>query len=149
MPLVYLSGPITACSYGEATDWRKYAADNFAEGIAPLSPLRAQVHLKDEESFSDHDESDVFRSKKGMTALDRTDVSRCDAVLVNLSGAKRVSIGTVMEIGWADAWDKPIVLVDEPGSLHEHALISTVSEYVVGDLSTGVEVINALLTPGV
>jgi nucleoside 2-deoxyribosyltransferase len=148
MALVYLSGPITACSYGEATDWRKYAANHLAEGLAPLSPLRGQKYLEGVASIPDHDEAAIFGSKKGLTSLDRNDVKRCDAVLVNLLGAQRVSLGTVMEIAWADAWDKPIVLVDEPGSLHEHAMISTVAEYTVDDLNTGVEVVNALLTPG-
>ena len=148
MNLVYLSGPITACSYDEATDWRSYAAENLAEGIAPLSPLRGQKHLEGVKSIAAHNEEDVFGSKKGMTALDRNDVKRCDAVLVNLLGAKRVSLGTVMEVAWADAWDKPIVLVDGPGSLHDHPMISTVAEYIVGDIATGVEVVNALLTPG-
>lgn len=148
MPLVYLSGPITACSYGEATDWRKWAAEHLAKGIAPLSPLRGQTHLEGVQSIAAHNEEDVFGSKKGMTAFDRSDVKRADALLVNLLGAKRVSLGTVMEVAWADAWDKPIVVVDEPGSIHDHPMLSTVAEYVVGDLAFGVEVVNALLTPG-
>jgi hypothetical protein len=33
---------------------------------------------------------------------DRFDATRCDVLLVNLLGAERVSIGTMMEVAWAD-----------------------------------------------
>jgi hypothetical protein len=29
----------------------------------------------------------------------------------------------VMEIAWADALHKPIILVMEPGNIHEHAMV--------------------------
>ena len=40
-------------------------------------------------------------------------MQRCDVVLMYLIGAKKVSIGTMIEAGWADAYRKPVVLVLE------------------------------------
>jgi hypothetical protein len=52
---------------------------------------------------------------KGLTTRDRWDAMRCDVLLVNLLGATKVSIGTVLEFGWADAMDIPIVVRDGRG----------------------------------
>jgi hypothetical protein len=57
---------------------------------------------------------------------------------VNFLGSRRVSIGSVMEIAWADAWRKPIVVVMDKGQLHDHSMIREVAGFVCRDLDEAI-----------
>ena len=128
-PLVYLAGPITGLSYGDATDWREKVASKLAAaGIKGLSPMRAKDYLKDVKEFTMDGEAyravNILSSNRGIVTRDRWDATRADAILVNFLGATRVSIGTVMEIAWGDLARVPVVCAMEPaGNPHDHGMI--------------------------
>ena len=148
--LVYLAGPITGLNYEGATDWRDYARGKLAtHGIIGVSPMRAKEFLRKlKEMPSDGRAKDEhgLGVPKGFVTRDRLDVSRCDAVLMNLKGAKDRSIGTMVEIGWADTYRKPIVLVMEPeGNVHEHGFVRELTQYQVTELDRGIETLAAIL----
>ncbi len=88
-------------------------------------------------------------SKHGIISRDRYDVMRCDMVLFNFIGTTRVSIGSVMEIGWGDAWRKPMVIAMETGNVHDHAMIREAAGFVVPTLDEAIEIVIAVLTPGI
>lgn len=152
---VYLAGPITGLTVDGAMTWRKYARRALADvGITAYSPLRLQEMML--RSFgkldagglgSDYVDTHPLLSAAGMTTRDRHDVRTSDAVLVNLLGAERASIGTAMEVAWADAYRVPTVVVLEDGSVHDHALLRQVAGYVTHDLDTGLECIKGILLP--
>ena len=83
-------------------------------------------------------------SPRGITVRDRWDALRCDVMLVYLLGAERVSIGTVMEIAWADAQRTPIVLVMDEENLHNHSMIRESVGYIVKDLGSACEIVRVL-----
>ena len=142
---VYLAGPITGQSYGGATEWREQAIERLAKrGITGLSPMRGKYYL---EKFTDiPDYVDVpLSTARGITTRDRWDCFRCDVLLVNLTGTSRVSIGTVMEIAWADAARKPIVLAMEPGSLHDHSMVREAAGYILPTLEDALTIVEAIL----
>lgn len=64
---------------------------------------------------------------------------------MNLVGAERVSIGTMIEAGWADAFRKPVVLAIEEGNMHHHAMLEHISGWIVSDLDQAIDVTKALL----
>lgn len=68
-------------------------------------------------------------------------------ILVNFLGAKKVSIGSVMEITWADAWRKPIIIVMEKDNVHAHAMIKEVAGFIVSDLDEAIAIAIAVLSP--
>lgn len=146
MKTVYLAGPITGCSYDGSVNWRETMIKNLKEfGINGLSPMRCKEYLLKEKSIADQYSQKVLSSAKGITTRDRWDVSRCDLVLVNLLGAYKVSIGTCIEYGWADAFRKPIITVIEENNIHKHAMLLEVSGFVVNSLEEGMSVALALL----
>lgn len=158
MAKVYLAGPITGLSYGGCTDWRKYACEQLANtGIVGVSPLRAKDYLKNETAIGDSYEHIALSTSRAITTRDRFDCVRADTLLVNLLGAERVSIGTVMEIAWADAARVPVVLVMEPaveentglvaskGNVHEHAMLRECVGFRVQTLDEGLNVVKAIL----
>ena len=105
---VYLAGPIGGGTIEQAIEWRDEAAYNLAAaGIVAISPLRAKRAIL-RSQFSYHDplpmkgiEGHPLTSDKGITTRDRDDVMRSNLILMNLLGATRVSIGTMIEAGWA------------------------------------------------
>ncbi len=149
MNTVYLAGPITGLSYNGTTEWRQQAMDALSVmGIQGLSPMRHKDYLLNVTTIEDSYESSVMSSQRGIYARDKFDCHRADLVLVNLLGAKKVSIGTVMEIAWAAANDVPVVLVMEAeGNIHEHAMLREACPFRVTTLDAALQVTVAILAP--
>lgn len=152
-PLVYLAGPISGLDFDGATDWRESTKELLRPfGIKTLSPLRSQEHLRKVGTFTNAAAETArlespMSMPKGLTTRDRWDAMRCDVLLVNLLGAKTVSIGTVMEISWADTLRKPIVVAIEPdgSNPHEHAMLNDCIGFRVPTLWDAADVTRQLL----
>ena len=91
----------------------------------------------------------AFTAPAGIVAKDRHYLSTCDLVLMNLKGAKHVSKGSMIEVGWADAWRKPLVTVIDEGNVHlpNPMLEKMIEEFRVSDLDEGIEIAIRLLLP--
>lgn len=144
---VYLAGPISGLSYEECTGWRDDVTKQLAEcGIKALSPLRNKVYLKEMVAIPDQYEVEVMSTSRGIMTRDRFDCMNCSVLFVNLLGTTRVSIGTVMEIAWADANRTPIIMVmEKSGNLHDHAMINESVGFRVSTISDGVNIVKAIL----
>jgi nucleoside 2-deoxyribosyltransferase len=171
--LVYLAGPISGLTYGKCTDWRQQVQEEFKTKtiykpseslynsqvikekifnpygfIKTLSPLRGKQYLEQrsnaEGKINDSYEEYPLSSAKGINARDHWDCFRCDLVLVNFLGAEKVSIGTCMEIAWAFAYKKPVILCMEEDNIHNHAMIRESSSFIVHSLEAGIEVLKAI-----
>lgn len=145
--LVYLAGPISGLSYEDATQWRLDVAEKLHRyWIKCLSPLYGKHYLKDVEKIADTYENIALSSAKGITSRDRFFCQQADVLFVNLLGAEKVSIGTVMEIAWADSYGKPIVLViEESGNVHDHGMIREVSAFRVSTIDAGIQIVTTIL----
>lgn len=146
MSKVYLAGPITGCSYEGCTDWRNVVRQKLAGyGIDGVSPMRAKDYLKQEKQITGSYEDKVMSCARGITTRDRFDCMRCDVLLVNFLGAKKVSIGTVMEIAWADSQRIPIIcviedaVVSDDDNVHDHPMIRECIGFRVATLDEAVE----------
>ncbi|MFA5172811.1 MAG: hypothetical protein WC435_00185 [Candidatus Paceibacterota bacterium] len=82
-----------------------------------------------------------------MVTRDRFDVSRCDLFLANLLLSKEVSIGTMVEYGWADAFRKPIITLMKKDGIYEHPFINELSGFIAEDIKEAVEIIKNVLLP--
>lgn len=153
MKTVYLSGPITGLTYAGATDWRKLAIEELAKhGIIGVSPMRAKDYLAGlKEPISGHGRDyvhmGVLSTPQAVVARDRYDTQRVDLVLMNLLGAKQVSIGTMVELGWADAARVPVIGIIEPeGNAHDHMFVSQLIGFRVEELEQGLSIVKAILS---
>lgn len=152
MKRIYLAGPIAGLTYSEATHgWRQEVSNALAgTGIQCYSPMRGKVFLKDhagpigKEGYEQHPMSRM----QGILGRDRNDVMEADLIFMNVQGAKSVSIGTTVELGWADAFRKPIVLVTDKEGPHNHAFFTGLATYVCHDVATAIDCTKALLLPG-
>lgn len=173
---VYLAGPITGLTYGDSVDWRRFA-ERFLEewDIEALSPMRGKKYLEavgiiEDVSYGEDNAEWALSAAAGFTQRDHGDCMNSDVVLCNFLGADRVSIGTVLEVAWAHAYRKQlIVVVDAPidppadmhnkpwhdkngvlrspdgRNIHDHAMIRQVAGYVVPTLEHGLNLIPAIL----
>jgi nucleoside 2-deoxyribosyltransferase len=154
-PQVYLAGPITGLTYDEGNDWRvAVQAELQAVGIIGWSPLRAKHFLREIgvlDAAGTPDSAYIglnpLSEPKGIMTRDRFDTTRSDMVLMNLVGATRVSIGTMIEAGWADAARVPLVVAMEEDNVHRHAMLNEAAGFIVPTLEEAVAVVKAVLIP--
>lgn len=124
---VYLSGPISGRTFADATGWREDAATLLTgAGFRVLDPMRGKSFLSTQKVI----EREVYESvhnpilsDKALVNRDYADVMSSDIVLANLHGATAVSIGTTCEVALAHYLHKLVVLVIEPGNVHDHPFI--------------------------
>ena len=117
--LIYLAGPITGLDWKSATEWRKDLIERFKDASTGkinyigLSPLRGKEYLEKEDDIKNRYDKHKMLTAKAITDRDINDIRRSNLVIVNFIGAKKISIGTVLEIGAAKALNIPIILIME------------------------------------
>ena len=151
-PLVYLAGAIAGISGADATDWRidAHVALSY-RGIETLDPMRAKLYLAQEPTistnFHDYADQGAFFTSRGIMTRDFNDVKRCDALLVNLLGLTRPSLGTVMELAWVYALQKPaVVAIEGRGNPHDgHPMIHEAIPFRVATLDEAIDAVATIL----
>lgn len=119
---VYLSGPITGLTGPQASDWRAVVGKKLTEhGIRVLNPLRGGSYLSSQ--VPDIGKSqEALLSDKALMRRDKADVYACDVFFANLIDTKQVSVGTLMEMAWAEDHNK-IVVVAMNNDMHDHPFV--------------------------
>jgi len=146
--ICYLAGPITGLSFDEGNDWREEAKEKLDPRIAGMSPFRGKTYLNQQTKIKDTYEDIALSSAKGITTRDLNDCRRADMVLANLATCNgKVSIGTVMEIAWARAFNVPVVVIMDKNNPHWHAMIRESVGFIVNTLEEAVHIVNAVLLP--
>ena len=146
MKKIYLAGPISGLDWKQATEWRQYVEEELSDfGIECLSPLRFKSFLSSETSIRDSYPDHALANTRAIYTRDRWDVSRSDVILVNFVGATKVSIGTVIEIAWADMLNKPIIYLAEDDNIHNHAMVMESIGFRAHTIEEAVDVAKALL----
>lgn len=145
---VYLAGPISGLTFDEGQDWRTYVRGVLAQsGIKGYSPLR-QKHFLREAGVLSGSYPNPMATSRGIMTRDHFDVKTADLIFVNFLGAKKLSAGTVMELGWAYAYGKPVVCAIEPDdTVHAHPMIEEAIGYRLPTLDAAIAVTQAILLP--
>ncbi len=151
-PIVYLAGGIAGLPGTDATSWRRAAWLELREhGIETLDPMRAKSVLSGQEkistNFNDYAHNGAFFTSRGIMTRDFNDVKRCDALLVNLLGLEKPSLGTIMELAWAYALQKPaVVAIEEFGNPHDgHPMIAAAINFRVATLDEAINAVAVVL----
>jgi nucleoside 2-deoxyribosyltransferase len=131
---VYLAGPITGETFESANWWRTAATLPLEEhGWRVLSPLRGKAKFVPNTGTTVL--SNDFDGDREAFSRDTFDIDRSDVGIWNFDGAKRVSIGSVAEIGYAYARAKHIVVCTGDDEIHsEHLFIRNMASIMVPTL---------------
>jgi nucleoside 2-deoxyribosyltransferase len=115
--------------------------------------MRGKNHLAGLKNIGAKEEDypyDPISTASAIVSRDRNDVQTCDAMVANFLGATKASLGTAIEFGWADANNKPIIMVMGPDDkFHDHLMLTQLAGYLVPDLESCATILTHLLTPGV
>lgn len=149
MKYVYLAGPILGCTQSEANDWRHYVNDRLRyTGIVSISPLRREpiVGPVYEAGYDDP----KFGSAAAIGSKNFYDTEACDFVLVYLPRGdpakdKEVSLGTLIELGWARKAHKPIILVTDNPFVAGHPVVRFCANWTLGTLDDAIDVLVGVL----
>lgn len=151
-PLIYLAGGIAGLEGADTVSWRAYAADQLQDrGLEALSPMRAKSSLAAEgqisTNFHDYADRGAFFTSRGIMTRDHNDVLRCDAMLVNLLGLTKPSLGTIMELAWAYTRQKPaVVAIEREGNPHDnHPMIHESMPFRVETLDEAIDAVAVIL----
>jgi nucleoside 2-deoxyribosyltransferase len=151
-PIVYLAGAIAGITGSDATDWRVAAGMTLAQRyIDTLDPMRAKLALSSQAkistNFHDYEHNGAFFTSRGIMVRDSTDVRRCDALLVNLLGLTKPSLGTIMELAWAYILNKPaVVAIEKSGNPHDnHPMIHEAMPFRVETLDEAIDAVAVIL----
>ena len=134
-PFIYLAGPIFGCTEGEAKNWRAdFAAKLERHCITGISPLRCEPIVGERYDVSYADP--CFGHTKSILAKNFLDLRRCDFTIAYFpkvaDGAQR-SIGTIGELSWAYALQKPCCVVTDDPLIKSHPFTSIQPSWPVLD----------------
>jgi nucleoside 2-deoxyribosyltransferase len=145
--MIYLGGPITGISYDSTIGWREKLIKELPE-FSVLSPMRSKTYLSHEKEIKANYEDSVLSCQRGIQTKDYNDVKRSDLLIINFLGATKVSIGTVMEVAWARAFDIPVILIIEPtGNIHDHPMIRECTGFRIDNIDDAVNLAKVILLP--
>ena len=154
MPSIYAAGPLAGQTYSQAQEWRRELAVQTHMDISVVSPLRGLeecLGLTDSavgetiDSIADKTRNEPMLMPKSYTRRDLRDVAICDMMVANLLCAFAVSVGTTLELGYAAALGKPIVLIMEDDNPHNHPMLRELAWYVVPRVEGAARIANAML----
>lgn len=149
MPIIYLAGPIAGLTYDRATDWRVQLADELWPWFWCLDPMRDKQHLgASAEPLGTRYAAHRLTEDAAIVGRDRFDVARADAVVFNLAiMPEKVSLGTMVELGWATQQGKPVIALLPPlteGTVYDHPFIRALVDFPCSELSEVAEVVRSL-----
>lgn len=144
---VYLAGSVAGCTAGEAKNWRANVSEKLAAHfIKGISPLRCEPLIGERYELSYLDP--CFGTPKSIYSKNMLDVRNCDMVLCYMPkelNERRLSIGTLLELGWAHVLEKPTILVTDYLFLLNHPLVQGSSSWILATLDEAVETIVGVL----
>lgn len=122
---LYLAGAISNCTYQEATQWRHQIKQSLdPKAWVVLDPMGGKSHLDNGERIAvSYDHKELLCSDRAIITRDRHMVKQADIVLFNLTYGANKLIGTSVELGWANAWDKTCIAAIPEDSQYQHPFI--------------------------
>jgi len=144
---VYLAGSIYGCNKGEAQDWRRDVKERLAScNIMGISPLRCEPLVGERYGVSYEDPR--FGTPRAIASKNFFDVQASDMTLCYMPAVlneRRLSIGTLLELGWAHALGKPTILVTDYPLLLDHPVVQANASWILGTMDEAVDVCCGIL----
>lgn len=146
-PTVYLAGPIVNCDSGEANDWRRDLSVRLERmGLRGISPLRCEPAINGRYDLGYPD--DRFGTARAIGSKNLFDVQTCWLTLAYIPAvlSKRTPpYGTISELAWARAHQRPTILVTDDDFIRAHPVINSNASWLLRTLKEAEEVIVGLL----
>jgi len=145
---IYIAHPISWLSYREVVDYYETIRTELECFYDILSPMTGKGELRNEISFKAEGYGTPVSTNHAIVGRDRWMVKQADIVFVDFGDANRVSIGCVMELGWAKLLGKHTVVVLGKKNIHRHAFVLESADIVFPKLEDALDYLNKLSKNG-
>lgn len=126
---IYLAHPISGLSFEEIESYYTRTVEAL-DGYDVFYPLIGKRYLRNEKTLAPSGYTNPVSTDNAIVGRDNWMVQMADIVLVDLSGSTTVSIGCVMELAWAKAYEKHVITVLPQGNIHRHAFVLASSHII-------------------
>lgn len=157
---IYAAGAISNTTFGGATSWYQRLHQELDARYKILRPMRGKEFLEHNvpsyqelgangdhsDHHDDHIEQEAL-TNRAIMGRDAWDVSRCDAVFMNLlETPRKVSVGCMMELGMAYAYRKPVVLVTDVSdeAMWKHPMVQHTVTFQASKFEDGILYLRSL-----
>lgn len=139
---LYIAHPISGLSGEEILEYYSTQKAALSQHFNVLYPMLGKEYLRNDPKLKAHGFEHPLSKNHAIVERDCWMVSNADIVLVDLLGAKNISIGCMMELAWAHMLRKHTVVVMEKDNVHAHAFVFECADVV---FFTWVEAYNYLV----
>ena len=139
---IYLAGQISGLTKEEAFGWRDCLKDKleYLPNVRVLVPERADfVGGSGDGDASYLQEIDRQRGEEA-AQKDFNAICCSNIVLFNLLYTRKISIGTLIEMGWAFTLGKYVLVVLQPGTVYDHSFVHWCASQIVDNLDEALRV---------
>jgi len=149
---IYTAGPISGQSYDQVMNrYRDQVGCLMSIGYDVICPMTGKSYLRNEIAFKANGyEQHPVSTNKAIKKRDRWMVGSVDIVLVDFTECNGVvSIGSCMELAWADELRKHSIVVMQKDNIHQHCFIIECADIIfetmqeaykyLKDLSMGID----------
>ena len=153
---IYLAGPITGLNHAGSVNWRKQFTELMnGLGVECFSPMRGKDYLSREAVIEGSYPQSILSCQRAIMTRDRFDCTRCSLIVMNLlrdaaAAGQKPSLGTVMELAWADLSRIPVIAIiekDVTGSPYNHPMILEALGFQVETIEQAVNTAKIVLFP--
>lgn len=132
---VYCARPISGETWETVVDYYNGIKTKLETlGFQVLQPMTGKSCIRTEltERFKPADHKAVLASNHAIFERDQWMVRNCDILYLDLTGAQRVSIGSMMELAWASLLGKYTIVVMESDNdnIHRHAFVLEAADVI-------------------
>lgn len=137
---IYLAGGITGLTELRAKAWRAEVSAKLWPMVG-VSPLRCEPAINGKYDPKTQSADILFGSPKVIKAKNFLDCQMCDVMLAYIPVP---STGTFIELGWADALGKPLIVVSDNPAIVNHPVVAGVADWLVPTLEDAIKVIKGV-----
>jgi len=134
---IYTAGPISGQSYEQVMNkYKEQVKILRGIGYEVICPMTGKSYLRTELEFKAKGyEQHPLSTNHAIKERDRWMVGQADIVLVDFSSCNGiVSIGSCMELAWADELKKHSIVVMDKDNIHQHCFILECADIVFSTL---------------
>ena len=146
---IYTAGPISGQSYDQVMRrYRNQVTDLMSIGYDVICPMTGKEYLRTELEFkaNGYDQHPIS-TNHAIKERDRWMVGSVDIVLVDFTECNGiVSIGSCMELAWADELKKHTIVVMDEDNIHQHCFIIECADIVFPTIKDAYKYLRELST---
>ena len=136
---IYLALPISGRGYDDVVEdifMLKKILENI--GYEVLQPMTAKGYLRTEVEFKAHGYDNPVSTNHAIAERDKWMVQQSDIILMDLSQAKSISIGCMMELAWGALLGKHTIVVMGEGNPHRHAFVIEAADIIFSNTDAAI-----------